>query len=74
MAEEVVWVCGKNVAEVEAGIVWELQGVFTTRESAIAACKSERYFIGPVELNKELPDETTDWKGCEYPLCQISSE
>ncbi|GEA17513.1 hypothetical protein [Moorella sp. E306M] len=64
----VLWVCGKNVAELEEGIVWELQGIFTTKEAAVAACKNERYFIGPVELNKPLPEETTSWVGCEYPL------
>lgn len=70
MSDETVWVCGKNVAETETGIVWELQGVFTTKEAAVAACKGENYFVGPVELNKEMPDEPIEWKGCEYPLLE----
>ncbi len=51
-----------------ANIVWEIQGIFTTKEEAAAACKNERYFVGPVELSKPYPQETAPWEGCEYPL------
>lgn len=37
---------------------WELQGVFSDRAKAIQACRTEAYFVSPLELNAPLPDET----------------
>ncbi len=62
-----LWVVGKNIDEVDSGVVWELQGVFSTKEFAIQACVAKEYFYGPVELNENLPDKSVDWKGCIYP-------
>ncbi len=60
-----MWLTGKNNGEYDGGICWELIGVFSTE--AIAACLNEYYFIGPVVLDEELPDETVAWPGCYYP-------
>lgn len=69
-----IWICGRNVVETEQGIVWELQGVFTTKENAIDACVGERYFVGPGFLDVNLPVETTEWEGCYYPLYKEEDE
>ncbi|HEY4112873.1 MAG TPA: hypothetical protein VGM17_02325 [Rhizomicrobium sp.] len=39
------------------GAIWDFQGVFATRDSAIAACRNRNYFFKPVRLDEELPDE-----------------
>jgi hypothetical protein len=37
---------------------WELQGVFSTRDLAVAACRNPNYFIAELKLDAALPDET----------------
>jgi hypothetical protein len=37
---------------------WEMQGIFTSREKAIAACRNEHYFVCPVESDSPFPDGT----------------
>jgi hypothetical protein len=70
-----VWVCGQYHGEYldehtadHDGIAWELQGVFTTEALAIAACRDNQYFIGPMTLNESLPHNKAEWIGCYYPL------
>jgi hypothetical protein len=65
-----LWIVGKNVKETEHGIVWEFQGIFSDQEKAIAACHTEFYFLAPMELNRELPRETTVMVGGYYPHAQ----
>lgn len=57
-----LWLCGQI-----RGRGWEFQGVFTSRRKAEDACKSVNYFICPIVLNKECPDEAVDFEGVEYP-------
>lgn len=60
-----VWVCGQN----KFGGRWELQGVFSTEEAAIDACRDHTYFVGPIKLNESLPHETLpEWPGAHYPI------
>lgn len=66
-----VWVAGKWIV-FPGG--WELHGVFDSEEKAIAACHSRIHFIGPVELNLELPDITVDWPGLYYPMSRNEAE
>jgi len=40
-------------------VVWDLQGVFDTFDQAILACKTGAYSVTEIELNQELPEETT---------------
>ena len=47
--------------------VWDFQGVFSSREKAVAACRDERYFVGPAELDEPLPNEQIEWSGCFWP-------
>jgi len=39
-------------------VVWELQGVFSTKENANAACRTEDYFVVELTLDESLPHET----------------
>jgi hypothetical protein len=62
-----VWICGRCLDQTPEGIVWELQGVFTTEQSAADTCADETYFVGPETLDVALPAETTLWQGAYYP-------
>jgi hypothetical protein len=69
MEHTVLWVVGKYIGEdTECESRWELQGVFSSEDLAIDACKKHKdFFIGPVFLNKEYPYDTTEWVGSYYP-------
>ena len=56
-----VWIVGKW------GTPWAFQGVFTTKQKAIAACVDWNYFIGPALLDEVLPSENMPWPGAYYP-------
>jgi len=58
-----LWVVGKWVDG-----DWELQGVFDTEDRAVAICEDAHYFVGPVTLNEELPDDRIVWPGAYYPI------
>lgn len=53
---------------------WEVVGVFTTPEAAEAQCVTPMYFVGPIELDKATPKETTAWPGCRYPLANCEAQ
>jgi len=65
-----LWVTGKVLNPNEGSDKWEFVGVFDTAKKAEAACKDENYFIGPIELNDMLPDETVPWIDGYYPLAE----
>lgn len=70
-----LWLCGQFRAETEQGNVWDFQGVFTTREKAVQACRHRRYFIAPVLLNTEYDDKAcVNWPGQEYPLAEKAED
>ena len=41
---------------------WEFQGIFDDLELAKKACKNQYYFIAPIGLNQEVPDEELAWE------------
>lgn len=62
------YMVGKYIKETEFGNVWEVMGLFDSEEKALDVCKDHsKYFIGPLELNKQLPDKTVKWEGVYYP-------
>lgn len=65
---EQVWICGKTLDATAYG--WELMGVFTSEEKAVAACTELWHFVGPATLDERLPDESVAWAGCHYPLAK----
>lgn len=62
-----LWVTGKALNPDEENDRWEFVGVFDSEENAVKACKDANYFVGPVELNEELPSETVPWTDGYYP-------
>jgi hypothetical protein len=58
-----VWLVGQWKKE-----RWEVQGVFDTKDAAIAACRDYFYFVMPLEMNKQLPHETMQNKDTWYPI------
>ena len=66
-----LWLVGQYRSGGENGVgdvVWDFQGVFSTRDKAIAGCRNRNYFIAPLTIDGEVPDETEEFPGCEYPL------
>jgi hypothetical protein len=63
-----IYVIGKSTAATKKGVVWELQGVFTSQEAAEAACEGHPdYWIGPIEADLLLSDEHTAWPDVYFP-------
>jgi len=63
-----LWGCGQFIAETPDGIVWEFQGAFENRDASIKACKDYQWFIFSFNLGEELPEQSLDMPGFEYPL------
>jgi hypothetical protein len=69
-----LWIVGQNKGAGPNGAVWDFQGVFSTERAAVVACRDHTYFVGPVELDVELPHETAaEWPGAFYPATQQTS-
>jgi hypothetical protein len=63
-----LWLCGQAKGDYETGADrWEFQGIFSSEEKAINACLAENYFIYPVELDKEYPQESVIPEDGVYP-------
>ena len=65
-----LWIVGKCLRYDKSGDVynWGFKGVYSTKEKAVAACKSIAYFVGPATLDGEVPEKAGDWKRSFYPL------
>jgi len=59
-----VWVVGLWIE----GGQWELMGIYTDKEVAVNACKTDLYFVGPYPINMPDIETTHSWKDCYYPL------
>jgi len=63
-----LWICGQRRGRWSPkGSVWDFQGVFSSKAKAVAACRSDRYFIYPTVLDQEQPDERVLPKNASYP-------
>ena len=71
-----LWLCGQyHKPDPVKNLAWEFQGIFSTKEAAIAACRKREYWIAPIELDQEWPDETMDeFPGLYYPLAETGPE
>lgn len=65
-----LWIVGKTLNPDESEDRWEFFGVFDSEEKAVKACKDANYFVGPVELNEELPSEAIPWPNSYYPVIE----
>ena len=71
MSEE-WWLCGQIIGgpSSQGRYRWDFQGIFSTEQAAVRACKNNRYFIQPVELDKEYPEEPITLSRGYYPLVE----
>jgi hypothetical protein len=60
-----VWLVGQHKGK---DAQWELQGVYLTEREAILSCQERNWFIGPLVIGSPLPPESSEWRGCYYPL------
>ena len=63
-----LWICGQHQSENGDEVAWLFQGIFDSKEKAIAACRTDKYFIAPVTLNESLGHEPIAFPDGEYPL------
>lgn len=63
-----LWLCGKYRLGESSYVVWDFQGIFSTKAKAVAACRNRNYFIFPCAIDEELPDETIIPPEYEYPI------
>ena len=70
MGSRRLWIVGKELDHTVSA--WEFQGVFDTESDARAACRTERYFIGPALANRAVPDRRAKWAGSYYPKAVTS--
>lgn len=61
-----MWLVGQVTNE--DTLTWDFQGIFDSREKALAACRTRLYFISPVELNINYPHKTVAFTAEEYPF------
>lgn len=48
---------------------WDFQGVFSSEDAAVQACRDFTYFVGPAEIDVDLPHETIDgWPSAYFPI------
>lgn len=53
-----MWLVGQYRSGMSGDVVWDFQGIFSTKKKAMKAMRNDKYFIHEVTLNEELPDET----------------
>jgi len=63
-----LWLCGQYRSGELPNVIWDFQGLFSTKEKAIEACENRNYFIVPVKVDEAAPSESTEWPGVEYPV------
>ena len=68
---DTVYIVGRFISVIEEQpphAAWELMGVFTKEGDAVLACTQSNDFVGPIQLNKKLPEESISWPRVYYPL------
>ena len=55
-----LWVVGQYRFGNTGAIVWDLQGVFSSKEKAVAACKADKWFAVKATLDQELPEDSVE--------------
>jgi len=63
-----IFIVGQFKYPHDDGCVWDYQGVFTCKRSAIEACVNDRFFFFEHVLNTELPIGLASDIRCIYPL------
>lgn len=66
--QQELWFAGHTNAETPQGNVWEIQGVFATKDLALQAClEHPDWWIAPLTLGQVLPLEPQPWPSLEWP-------
>jgi hypothetical protein len=60
----IVYVVGEVISYTDKS--WSIIGVFNTEKEALKHCKTEDYFIGPIQIGKAF-HKKSEWKGAWYP-------
>lgn len=68
---EYIWLVEQWREEKEAP---ELQGIFSAKEKAVAACVLDTFCVTRVPLDEALPVETVPRVHCWYPLRESEPE
>lgn len=66
-AAENPYLVGRYITNTDAGPVWEFQGIFTSWDAALTACKDETYFMVEVRTDLPMPHDRIEWAGVIYP-------
>ena len=48
--------------------------LFETEAEALKACKALTYFVGPVEVGRELPQQPCAWAGAYWPMIEEQAD
>jgi len=64
-----LWLVGVYVKKTDEGAIWDFQGIFDSKQSAIDLCSGhENWFVAECELNdRSIPVKTQDWPNMFYP-------
>lgn len=66
MKQKMVYIVARTTAETDKGGVMEVMGAFSTEVAARAHCSAGEW-IGPLPLDKRLPETPEAWPGAYYP-------
>lgn len=69
-----LWIAGRIFPDDKQGRQWEILGLYSTREAALARCRTPHDFAGPMALDCDCPEEPTEWEGCEWPIDAAAQE
>lgn len=73
---ETVWVAGRVTGyhgDDPMDVSWELLGIFSSEERAVAACTDTACFVGEIPVDKPKADTSTEWPGAYYPLPRVGA-
>lgn len=65
--KNIKWLCLKIDKNKNGTMTISVQGIFSTEQNAINACKDMNYFIGPLEEDVEIVEDLTGWTGSYFP-------
>lgn len=80
-----VYICGTHngnyaadsqdeVSGLKTHVAWELNGIFTAKEPAVARCQTMYDFVASFPLDTPFPTEKLEMEDCEYPLAPKETE
>jgi hypothetical protein len=59
-----LWLAGRSADDEE----WEVLGIYTTEERAVARCVRGCDFVWPTEADVDFPEETEEMPEAYFPL------